>query len=52
MGEGVVIRIGRFLVQTPLGARPDLGTQPHYEAPVDLWVENALIKIGLVRLSA
>ena len=54
MGYGVTIRIGRFLVQTPLGARPGLGTQPRYEAPGDLWVEiveNAVIKIRLVRLS-
>ena len=28
-------------VQTPLGARPGLGTQPHYEAPDDPRVENA-----------
>ena len=25
--------IGRCHVQTPLGARPDLGTQTRYEAP-------------------
>ena len=46
-------RIGRFPVQTPLGARPGLGTQPHYEAPGDLrieLVENTVINIGLVRL--
>ena len=30
-----------FLVQTPLGTRPGLGTQPHYEAPGDLQVEIA-----------
>ena len=24
----------------PLGARPGLGTQPHYEAHSDPWVEN------------
>ena len=29
-----------FLVQSPLGARPDLGTQPRYEAPGNLRVEN------------
>ena len=34
------IRIGRFLVQTPLGAQPGLGTQPRYEAPSDLRVES------------
>ena len=36
VGQGGVIRIGRFLVQTPLGARPGLGTQPRFEAPGDL----------------
>ena len=41
MGKGVVIRIGRVLVQTPLGARPGLGTQPRFEAPSNLKVENA-----------
>ena len=44
------IRIGRFLVQTPLDARPGLGTQPCYEAPGDLPVEpveNAVINIRL-----
>ena len=54
VGEGVGIRIGRFAVQTPLGARPGLGIQHRYEAPGDLWVElveNAVIDIGLVRLS-
>ena len=48
------IRIGRFPVQTPLGARPGLGTQPRYEAPGDLrvkLVDNAVINIGLVSLS-
>ena len=40
VGSGVVVRIGRFLVQTPLGARPGIGTQPRYEAPGDLRVEN------------
>ena len=40
VGSGVVVRIGRFLVQTPLGARPGIGTQPRYEAPGDLQVEN------------
>ena len=28
-----------FPVQTPLGAWPDLGTQPRYEAPGDLRVK-------------
>ena len=35
----VVNRIGRFSVQTPLGAWAGLGTLPHYKAPGDLWVE-------------
>ena len=30
------MRIGRFPVQTPLVARPGLGTQPRYVAPGDL----------------
>ena len=34
------VTIGRFLVQSPLGARPGLGTQPRYEAPGDLRVKN------------
>ena len=45
-------RIGKFLVQTPLGARLGLGTQPLYEASGDLQVENlqkAVINIELVR---
>ena len=37
--QGISIRIRRFPVQTPLGARPVLGAQPHYEAPGDLQVE-------------
>ena len=36
---GIVIRIGRFLVQTPLGARPGLGTQPRYKIPGNHQVE-------------
>ena len=43
-----------MMVQTPLGARPGLETQPLYEAPGDLrvdLVENAVINIELVRLS-
>ena len=36
---GVVIQIGRFPVQTQLGALPNLVTQPGYEAPSDLQVE-------------
>ena len=34
VSEGVVFRIGTYPVQTPLGTRPGLGTQPRYE--VDL----------------
>ena len=34
-----MIRIGRFLVQTPLGALPGLGIQPHYKVPGHFWVE-------------
>ena len=33
------LRIGRFAVQTPQGARPGLGTQPRYEVPNDFRVE-------------
>ena len=46
--------IGRILVQTPLDVLLGLVTQLRYEAPGDLQVEqvsNALIKMGLVRLS-
>ena len=32
----VVIRIGRFMVQTPFGAWAGLGTQLHYGARGDL----------------
>ena len=39
MGSSVAIRTGRFPVQTPLGAQPDLETQPHHKAPIDLWVK-------------
>ena len=34
VSKGVVFRIGTYPVQTPLGTRPGLGTQPRYE--VDL----------------
>ena len=34
-----IIRTKWFSVQTPLGARPGLGTQPRYEAYDDLRVE-------------
>ena len=40
VSKGVAIRIVRFLVRTPPGAQPHLGTQTCYEAPGDLWVEN------------
>ena len=53
MSCGIVIRIGRFPVQTPLGAQSGLGIQPCYKAAYDLLVEivkNAVINIGLVRL--
>ena len=54
MGYDVMIRIGRFPVQTPLATQPGLGTQPCYKAACDLLVEivkNAVINFGLVRLS-
>ena len=40
LGQGVVIRIGRFPVQTPLGVWLGLGTQPIFEAPGDLQLET------------
>ena len=39
LGKGVVIRIARFPVQTPLGTWPGLKTQPCCEAPGDLQIE-------------
>ena len=54
VGWGIVIRIGTFPVQTPLGTQLGLRIQPRYMAPGELWVEidkNAVINIGLVRLS-
>ena len=39
VGQGIVVRIVKFLVQTPC-AHPGLETQPYYEAPNDLQVEN------------
>ena len=52
VGLAVVVRIGRFPVQTPLNARPGLGTQPHFEASGDLRFKNVkvVINIGRVRL--
>ena len=38
VGQGIVVRIGRFPVQAPLGAGLDLQNQP-YKAPNDLGVE-------------
>ena len=49
-----MIRIGRFPIQTLLGARIGLGTQPRYKAPGDLRVDidkNTVINFGFVRLS-
>ena len=40
MSEEVVVRIGRFPVQTRLDARLGLGTQPRYVAPGDPLVED------------
>ena len=40
VGLGVIVRIGRFLVQTPLVARLGLGNHPCYKAPSDPWVKN------------
>ena len=39
MGSGITIRIRKFLVQTPLGPRVGLRTQPCYKAPRDLQVK-------------
>ena len=41
-------RIGRFPVQTPIGARPGLGTQPCYGVPGGLGIEN--VKTQLLTL--
>ena len=41
VAQWVKVRVGRFLVQTTLGARPGLGTEPHYKAPGDIRVELA-----------
>ena len=40
MAYGVVVRIGRFLIQNPLSARPGLGTQSRYVALGEPRVEN------------
>ena len=48
MGEGVAMRIGQFLVQTPLGTLPGLEIQPLNEFLGELWVkivENTVINI-------
>ena len=34
MGWGIRLRIGRFLVQTPLGTQPGLWTQPCNKASI------------------
>ena len=47
MGLGVVIRIGRFPVHTPIVAQAGLGTQSRYEAPGDLRVELVKTQIEL-----
>ena len=54
VGLDVGIRIGRFLVRTPLGVQPNIGIRPRYEATSDLrdeLVEITVFNIGLVRLS-
>ena len=40
VSQGVLIGIGRYPVQTPLGARPGLRTQPRYQSPDDLRLET------------
>ena len=44
MGWGVVVRTGRFPVQTPLDVRPGLGSQPRYKKRCDLRVEYVKTK--------
>ena len=39
VGSVIIIGIGKFPVETPIGARPNLGTQPRYQTLGDLWVE-------------
>lgn len=41
---GVRFRIGMIPVQTPLGTRSGLGTQPHYKTSGDLRVEQVSIR--------
>ena len=53
VGCGIVVRIGRLPVQSPLDAQPGLGTQPRHKAVCELLVEivkNAVINSELVRL--
>ena len=53
MGCGIVVRIGRLPVQSPLDAQSGLGTQPRHKAVCELLVEivkNAVINSELVRL--
>ena len=33
-------QIRRITTESPLGFRPDIGTQPCYQSTSDLWVEN------------
>ena len=44
MGYGVRFRIEETAVQTPLGSWLGLGTQPHFEAPGDLWIVKVSIR--------
>ena len=39
IAKGFCCLIINQLAQTPLGTRPGLGTQPHYEAPSDFQVD-------------
>ena len=48
VGLAVVVRIGRFPVQTPLNARPGLGTQPRHKAPGNLRVESVRAVIIII----
>ena len=43
VGSGIRLRIGSIPVQTPVDARPGLGTQPHDEAPGDPQAEQVSI---------